>query len=369
MRSAHTARTLGRSLAALAAAALLLTACGSGGSEEPDAKPVANETTPDPSPEETASEEPEEEPEPEPTPTETPDPVLYQAGDNSGEVRELQARLAQAGHFAAQPTGFYGEVTTGAVAAYQESKEELEVSGVVHQSTWDLLLSETTEPTEEELFPKQQVMGYGDNNDQVRELQARLKQLDHFDEDPTGYYGNVTTASVKSYQEAAGLEVTGTVYEDTWDLLKSQTRNPTEDELRPPVEVPEADEADESSLDPRCMKGRVLCISKTTSQLVWMIDGEVQLTLDVRFGAEGYETREGEFTVYWKSRDHHSTLYDSPMPFAMFFDGGQAVHYSENFRQNGYNGGSYGCVNVRDYDSLEWLFDEVREGDKVVIYW
>ena len=57
------------------------------------------------------------------------------------------------------------------------------------------------------------------------------------------------------------------------------------------------------------------------------------------------------------------------MPFAMFFSGGQAVHYSPDFASVGYNGASHGCVNVRDHAGVAWLFDQVAVGDKVVVYW
>jgi lipoprotein-anchoring transpeptidase ErfK/SrfK len=53
----------------------------------------------------------------------------------------------------------------------------------------------------------------------------------------------------------------------------------------------------------------------------------------------------------------------------MFFSGGQAVHYSSDFAARGYAGASHGCVNVRDYAGIQWLFDQVNIGDKVVIYW
>jgi lipoprotein-anchoring transpeptidase ErfK/SrfK len=88
----------------------------------------------------------------------------------------------------------------------------------------------------------------------------------------------------------------------------------------------------------------------------------------VRFGGEYTPTREGTFSVQYKSRDHVSSLYDTPMPFAMFFSGGQAVHYSPDFAANGYNGASHGCVNVRDRATVAWLFDQVRLGDKVIVY-
>ena len=98
------------------------------------------------------------------------------------------------------------------------------------------------------------------------------------------------------------------------------------------------------------------------------VDSQVQRTVDVRFGAEYTPTREGAFSVQFKSRDHVSSLYGSSMPFAMFFSGGQAVHYSSDFAARGYYGASHGCVNVRDYDAIAWLFDQVDVGDPVVVY-
>ena len=84
-------------------------------------------------------------------------------------------------------------------------------------------------------------------------------------------------------------------------------------------------------LDQRCLTGRVLCIDKTSSTLRWVVDGKVLETVDVRFGASSTPTREGVFSVCSRAADHVSQLYDSAMPFAMFFSGGQAVHYSSDF--------------------------------------
>lgn len=291
--------------------------------------------------------------------------ILFRRGDSSDQVRELQARLAQLGFFAAKPTGFFGDVTLGSVSEFQRA-QGLKVTGEVSEATWAALTEQTTMPTREEMFPPRPVMDYGETSDQVRELQARLAQLGHFDRRPTGYYGDVTAAAVTAYQQAAGLPASGTVDETTWEALTGETTMPSQEEMFPPLAVPEPDPAE---LDERCLRGRVLCVSKTTSTLAWVVDGEVRSTMDVRFGAEETPTREGVFEVYWKSRHHHSTLYDSPMPYAMFFDGGQAVHYSEDFAANGYNGASHGCVNVRDEAAIAELFDEVKVGDKVVVYW
>ncbi|MFB6510168.1 peptidoglycan-binding protein [Streptomyces virginiae] len=207
------------------------------------------------------------------------------------------------------------------------------------------------------------IMANGDENEQVRELQARLRQLKLMSVAPTGFYGSKTTAAVKSFQSKHGLNATGSVDEATWKKIEGASKKPTADELRPST-VNEVD-----APDPRCMQGRVMCISKESRTLAWMIDGKVVSTMDVRFGSENTPTREGVFDVGWKAKEWTSTIYHTPMPYAMFFSGGQAVHYSADFAARGYNGASHGCVNVRDKGKLSALFDQVKVGDKVVVYW
>ena len=92
------------------------------------------------------------------------------------------------------------------------------------------------------------------------------------------------------------------------------------------------------------------------------------MTVDARFGAPRTPTREGVFRVYDKLRHHVSSIYGTPMPFALFFSGGQAVHYSNDFRDEGYAGASHGCINVRNHRAMADLFDRVRIGDKVIVY-
>jgi lipoprotein-anchoring transpeptidase ErfK/SrfK len=63
-----------------------------------------------------------------------------------------------------------------------------------------------------------------------------------------------------------------------------------------------------------------------------------------------------------------STIYHSPMPYSMFFSGGQAVHYSSDFARRGYYGCSHGCVNIRNWSKIAWIYQRIRVGDKVVVY-
>ncbi|HVK30607.1 MAG TPA: L,D-transpeptidase family protein [Nocardioides sp.] len=208
----------------------------------------------------------------------------------------------------------------------------------------------------------------GDAGPQVRDLQARLKQIDWFSGDVTDNYGDVTTDAVRGFQAKRGFEVTGEVDQRTLDRLREMTHEPTKAELtnQPP---PGAGGNTPGPLDPRCTTGRVLCVDKSSRTLRWVVDGDVRKTVDVRFGSAELPTREGVFSIQRKSRDHVSSIYHTSMPFAMFFSGGQAVHYSPDFAANGYNGASHGCVNVRDHDAVAWLYDQVDVGDKVVIYW
>jgi hypothetical protein len=141
---------------------------------------------------------------------------------------------------------------------------------------------------------------------------------------------------------------------------KPPTSKPPTTKAKPP--------AAQAGLDERCLTGRAICIDKRTDRLTWVIDGKAQYSTDVRFGSAETPTREGAFSINFKSRDHVSTLYHTPMPFAMFFSGGQAVHYSADFAAHGYNGASHGCVNVRDKGLVQRLFNETLVGDKVIVY-
>lgn len=121
-------------------------------------------------------------------------------------------------------------------------------------------------------------------------------------------------------------------------------------------------------LDSRCMTGRAFCASKEQRKIAWVINGKVVEVADARFGGPGMETDNGSWRITWKSRNHVSKQYNSPMPFAMFFNGGEAIHYSPGFASNGWNGASHGCINMRDYKASERYFNAGRVGDKVIVY-
>jgi len=302
--------------------------------------------------------------------TQAPRPPRYLSpGDDGDKVRELQHRLLQLAWYEGAISGTYDPSTEAAVDGFQ-NKRGMEGLGYVDQATWDTLVSMSRKPTRDEMYnvlkPGPAIMKTGSQGDDVKDLQARLKQIAWYAASIDGVYGDKTDAAVKGFQEKRAIPATGDVDQRTLDRLHAMTRTPTADEL---ANKPKTDPENAApTLDPRCMTGRALCISKTTRKLYWVIDGQVQKTLSVRFGSTRTPTREGAFAVTWKSKNHHSKLYDSEMPYAMFFSRGQAVHYSSDFARRGYSGASHGCVNVRDKAGIQWLFDQVREGDTVVVF-
>ena len=339
------------------------------------ARPAVAEQTPTPSAPAVPVDTPATSPSPTVTPTETatpePEPVLptvvLRPGDEGEQVRELQSRLYQLAWLPEVTTGVYDATTKEAVQGFQV-KRHLKGTGVLDRTSWRRLKAMTKTPTHDAMFnvfhPGPPLLEAGDEGDAVRDAQARLKQIAWIFGDVTGTYDAGTVEAVRGFQAKRQVPVTGKIDERTLDRLHAMTVTPSHEELFNIEPKPGA-------LDPRCRTGRVLCIDKTSRTLRWVIDGKVQLTLDARFGSTVNDTptREGLFHVYFMNADHVSKLYGSAMPYAMFFSGGQAVHYSSDFASVGYYGASHGCVNIRDYEGVRWLFSQVRVGDAVVVYW
>ncbi len=359
-------------LAGAALTALLITGCGT----PVDVAGVGPSTAPEPT---TSSAQPSPSASPTSTPTASPRPTtpakpakpaqptaLLEKGDKGEKVRELQHRLRQLDWYSGRITGTYGSGTVKAVKGFQK-KRKLTVTGSVDKKTWSALVKRTRKPSKAErhnrLVPGPAIMKRGSSGLRVRDLQARLKQIGWYSYLVTGNYGSVTVSAVKGFQAKRQIPVTGEVDQRTLNRLYAMTRTPTKDALYNRVPKPS-----KAGLDSRCMTGRAMCISKRTNSLVWVVNGRPQLRMDVRFGSAELPTREGSFSVGWKSRNHVSTIYHTRMPYAMFFSGGQAVHYSPDFAARGYNGASHGCVNVRNLSGIQSLFGQVRVGDKVIVY-
>jgi len=127
----------------------------------------------------------------------------------------------------------------------------------------------TRQPTKDELSntltPGPALLKQGSTGAKVRDLQSRLKQIGWWSGDVVDAYGSTTAAAVKSFQDKRQIPVTGEVDQRTLDKLNAMTRKPTNDELN--NVKPTAAPVSAAGLDPRCMSGRVICISKSTRTL------------------------------------------------------------------------------------------------------
>lgn len=111
---------------------------------------------------------------------------------------------------------------------------------------------------------------------------------------------------------------------------------------------------------------RVACVD-LTHQRTWVQQrGRILFgPVPMRSGGVRHPTRTGWFRIYWRHRYHWSTLYNSPMPYAQFFSGGQAFHAVRGSIRT--RGGSMGCVNLRLADA-RGLWKVLRKGDHVYVW-
>ncbi|MFE0099646.1 L,D-transpeptidase family protein [Streptomyces sp. NPDC059009] len=108
---------------------------------------------------------------------------------------------------------------------------------------------------------------------------------------------------------------------------------------------------------------RLACVD-LARQLMWVQQDKKVLfgPVPIRSGRAGYTTRAGWHKVYWRHKNHWSTLYNTPMPYSQFFSGGQALHaiYGSVYNPPG----SHGCVNMRFVDA-QALWGVLKKGDRV----
>ena len=288
----------------------------------------------------------------------TSSPVALPRTATPARVKDLQVRLKLNGRFAYAITGVYWSAVDRSVLAFQLA-HNLPQSGVVDQRTWDRLKAVTASPV---------AIGRTASAAQLKEVQLRLRAVGHWGYGITGVYWSALDRAVLAFQQQRNLPQSGVIDQRTWSRLVALTYSPgTFDQhrfnagLRPLM--PTA-----GSLDSRCRTGRVMCVDKATRTLTWVVDGKPLMVMWARFGRPGLETREGTFRVSRMYEYVISNLYFTPMPYSMFFSGGQAVHYSSNFARLGYASASHGCVNIGDYALVKSLYFKVRVGDKVVVH-
>lgn len=309
---------------------------------------------------------------PSPAPTTTSVATKLSQGQIGGQVRELQARLRQLNLLGIYDlTDTYGDLTASAVKTFQE-QNGLPVSGDVDEPTWNALLAKTKAPSAQELnnqVPGAVVLGANAGADKIKDLQHRLQQKGVYSAALSGQLDNATVGAIRAFQTNQAIPVTGEVDQRTYDRLVSQTRTPATWELNG-GKAPVGQNGGDQQLDPRCLTGRAICASFSQLKVSWVVDGKILATMDARYGRASAPTRAGVFHVWLKDANAKSTAFEnvSAMPYSLFFDQERAVHFSYEFVRDGYGGWSHGCINVRDMDTLKWVFSQVNVGDTVVVY-
>ena len=74
-------------------------------------------------------------------------------------------------------------------------------------------------------------------------------------------------------------------------------------------------------------------IDNATQRMTVIVDGAAVHSWPVSTARQGYETPAGSYYVQWMERMWYSRKYHmSPMPHALFFEGGLAIHGTSAIR-------------------------------------
>lgn len=269
---------------------------------------------------------------------------------------ELQRKLFRIRYINFIPTGTYDKRTQDAVALVQKGNKFKWVTGWATPETVTAINAAVTRAQKQVMPAGQHIPGmYGVG---VLNIQKALIALGYLPSTyNNGWYDLRTKQAVSAFQWAAKLPTSGDATPATLKALNAAVAKRNA-------------EIKARKLDSRCMTGRAICIDKTARKVHWVVNGKVLKTLDARFARPGYSTPTGAYKVQRKIYLDISRAYNNArMPFSIYYQGGRAVHYSYGFAAEGYNGGSHGCVNLRDWAGAEWLYNQSRVGDKVIIYY
>ncbi len=112
-----------------------------------------------------------------------------------------------------------------------------------------------------------------------------------------------------------------------------------------------------------CPASARACIDLTHNK-TWLQSGGkiVYGPVPITSGRPGHRTPTGTFQVYWKDKNHRSSLFDgAPMPNSVFFVGGIAFH------QGSLSVASHGCIHL-SWDASQAYWDNLRNGDIVFVF-
>lgn len=142
-------------------------------------------------------------------------------GSSGSKVKTLQNRLIELGWLEGTADGEYGNATEYAVKAFQARYSSLWKDGIAGPDTLKILYGAGAAKASTPASSLGISLEYGDENDAVKAMQNRLKELGFFNTYATGNYGDITKAAVIAFQKANGLTANGTASRTTLNKLYS----------------------------------------------------------------------------------------------------------------------------------------------------
>lgn len=260
--------------------------------------------------------------------TSKPKDNSLKVGSSGSSVTKLQKRLTALGFYSGDITGYFGEQTKAALIKFQKAAG-VTANGVATTATTKVLYSNNapkieapvtnttttttttttpvTEPTTtpsattnnnqtendtpEVTVPEEEVIttyGNGSFHDNVYKIQTELATLGYFDDEATGYFGDVTESAVVMFQFENGLDTTGEVDEETFEVIFSEKalENPYVEDQKIELVAPEADstETTETTTSAETVNNAVTPVSSTEADEIVLKSAELAAK-----GLEGME--------------------------------------------------------------------------------
>ena len=324
-------------------------------------------------------------------------PLRY--GSSGEDVKTLQTQLTELGYYKGKISGNYLDSTKKAVTDLQK-KNGLEADGVADADLQDMLaegkllgkndkpddtatpapnmsnyLVDENEdgvvvPDEPVVFTKK--LKNGSSGKLVKQMQERLTELGYYEGPISGNFQKYTTRAVKALQTQNGMESTGEVNEETWNLifndvhvvLPNATPKPTPEPTPVPFHIV-VDVANQvTSVYGRDENGeytvpvrQMLCSTgmKATPSDVgdWVLNGRhATWCIFPKWG--------NSYARYW-TRINSSIAFHSPIYTAVSNTAMKIGSYNKLGQR-----ASHGCVRLTVWDA-KWIYDNIGVGTVVSI--
>ena len=324
-------------------------------------------------------------------------PLRY--GSSGEDVKTLQTQLTELGYYKGKISGNYLDSTKKAVTDLQK-KNGLEADGVADADLQDMLaegkllgkndkpddtatpapnmsnyLVDENEdgvvvPDEPVVFTKK--LKNGSSGKLVKQMQERLTELGYYEGPISGNFQKYTTRAVKALQTQNGMESTGEVNEETWNLifndvhvvLPNATPKPTPEPTPVPFHIV-VDVANQvTSVYGRDENGeytvpvrQMLCSTgmKATPSDVgdWVLNGR-----HAKWCV--FPTWGNSYARYW-TRINSSIAFHSPIYTAVSNTAMKIGSYNKLGQR-----ASHGCVRLTVWDA-KWIYDNIGAGTVVSI--